>query len=98
MANKEKTLEELYAEMEQAQKAYTAAKKLDEQKKKEEAERKKAELALQKEKRKKEADDAIKKATNLVREYIEDYGSFSIDDDINDLSFLGNLGLLRWFL
>ena len=99
MANKtEKTLEQLKAEAELANQAYRLALQAEEQKKKEEAERKKAELALQKEKRKKETDDAIKKAVNLVQEYIEDYGSFSINDDTNDLSFLGNLGLLRWFL
>lgn len=99
MANKpEKTLEQLKAEAELANQAYRVALQAEEQKKKEEAERKKAELALQKEKRKKEANDAIKNAVNLVQEYIEDYGSFSITDDINDLSFLGNLGLLRWFL
>ena len=99
MANKpEKTLEQLKAEAELAAMAYETAWKAEEKKKKEEADRKKAELALQKEQRKKEVDDAIKKASNLVKEYIEDYGSFSISDDTNDLSFLGNLGLLRWFL
>ena len=98
MANKEKTLEQLKAEAELAAMAYETAWRAEEQKKKEEEKRKKEELALQKENRKKEVDDAISKAVNLVKGYIEDYGSYSINDDINDLSFLGNIGLLRWFL
>ena len=99
MANKpEKTLDQLLEDLKQAQQAYDIARKLDEQKKIEEEEKKKAELALQKDKRKKEVDDTIKKAVNLVQEYIEDYGSFHISDDINDLLFLGNLGFLRWVL
>jgi capsule polysaccharide export protein KpsE/RkpR len=76
MANKEKTLEELRIEAELAKKAYEAAKKLDEQKKKEEAERKKAELALEHDKRKKEVDDAINHAANLIKTYNEDYGTY----------------------
>ena len=43
-------------------------------------------------------DEAIAKAASLIKEYIKDYGSFSIENDINDLSFLGNSRLLRWFL
>ena len=99
MANKpEKTLEQLKAEAELANQAYRLALKAEEQKKKEEAEHKKVELALQKANRKKEVDDAIEKAANLIKKYIEDYGSFSIENDINDLSFLGNSRFLRWFL
>ncbi len=98
MANKEKTLEQLYAEMEQAQMAYNTAKKLEEQKKKEEAERKMAELALEKDKRKKEVDDAVENAVELVKKYIEDYGSFSITDNVNYLSFLFGGKPSRWFL
>jgi uncharacterized protein YigA (DUF484 family) len=78
MANKEKTLEQLQEELIQAQKAYDAAKKFDEQKKKEEAERKKAELALEHDKRKKEVDDAMNHAANLLKAYNEDYGTYVV--------------------
>ena len=86
--SEEKTLEQLQEELKQAQKAFELAKKLAEQKEKEEAERKAAELALAKDKRKQEVDDAINRAIELLKAYNEDYGSYSISDHINDLSFL----------
>lgn len=98
MANEEKTLEQLQEELTRAQKAYYDAKKLDEQKKREEEERKMAELALVKDKRKKEIDDAIDNAVKLIKKYTEDYGSFSITDNINDLSFLFSSKPFGWFL
>lgn len=92
MANKEKTLEQLQEELIQAQKAYDAAKKLDEQKRKEEAERKKAELAAVKEKRKNEIKEAEKHYHDLLRQYIKDYGryedSYSYEDGDDCFSFL----------
>lgn len=88
MAKTEKTLEQLQAELEQAQKAYEVAKKLAEQKAKEEEELKKIELAKAQEARKKEVDDAINRAIALLKAYNEDYGAYSISDHINDLSFL----------
>ena len=77
MANKEKTLEQLQEELIQAQKAYDAAKKLDEQKRKEEADRKKAELAAVKEMRYKEVRDAENKFIELKTAYMNDYGVYS---------------------
>ena len=98
MANKEKTLEQLKAEVELATKAYNLALKAEEQKKKEEEERKKAALAAVKEARKSEVDDAINNAIELLKKYTEDYGSYSITDNINDLSFLFGSKPFRWFL
>lgn len=62
----------------------------------EEEDRKKAELALEKEKRKKEVDDAIKNAKNLLNAYVKDYGSYS------DIYELDDYGLFKspiswWF-
>ena len=71
-----------------AQKAYAAALKAEEQKKKAEEEKKRVELAAEKDKRKKEVDDAIDNAIELLKKYTEDYGSFSITNHVNDLSFL----------
>ncbi len=98
MANKEKTLEQLKAEAELATQAYNLALKAEEQKKREEAERKKAELAAVKEARKSEVDAAINNAIKLLKKYNEDYGSYSITDDINDLSFLFGSKPWKWLL
>lgn len=104
MANKEenKTLEQLKKELAQAQAAYTLAKKLAEQKEKEEAERKRAELAAEKDKRKKEIEEAEKHYHNLIKRFIEDYGSYETsysgkgEDDT--FSFLFGSKPWRWFL
>ena len=99
MANKpEKTLEQLQEELAQAQRAYEIAKKLTEQKEKEEAERKQAVLAAEKEARRSEVEDAINNAIKLLKKYTEDYGSFSITDNVNDLSFLFGSKPWRLFL
>ena len=76
MANKDKTLEQLYEEAIQAQKAYEAAKKLDEQKKQEEVERKRAELELAKEKRIAEIEETASKLETLLTAYNKDYGVY----------------------
>ena len=91
--NENKTLEQLKAELEQAQKAFDAAKKLAEQKEAEEAERKKAELAAEKVKRKKDIEEVESHYINLVRQFIKDYGSYDVsrsynNDDNNFISFL----------
>lgn len=98
MAKTEKTLEQLQAELEQAKKAYDDAKKLDEQKRAAAAELKKLELAKAKETRKKEVTDAINRAIALLKAYTEDYGAYSIGDDIDDLSFLLGSRPWRFFL
>jgi hypothetical protein len=98
MANKEKTLEELKVEVELAQKAYADALRVEEQKKKTAEEKRMAKLAVEKEKRKKEVDDAIDNAIELIKKYIKDYGSFSVTDHVNDLSFLFGSKPWRLFL
>ena len=86
--NEVKTLEQLTEELIQAQRAYDAKKEEIIKKEAEEAKRKKAELALVKDKRKKEVDDAVNHAIELIKAYNEDYGRYSIANYINDLSFL----------
>ena len=98
MAKTEKTLEQLQAELEKAQKAYDDAKKLDEQKRAAAAELKRLELAKVKENRKKEVDDAINRAIDLLKTYIEDYGDYSFGEHLDDLSFLFGSKPWRFFL
>ena len=99
MAKTEKTLEQLQEELAQAQKAFEIAKKLTEQKEKEEAERKRAKLAKVKENRKKEVDDAITHAFELLNAYTEDYGSYNYEegDRIKDFSIVFGRNPFRLF-
>ena len=76
MANKEKTLEQLKAELEQAQTAYEFAVKEAKRKEAEEAERKKAELAAIKEKREAEIMEAESRLEELLVAYNRDYGVY----------------------
>lgn len=91
--NESKTLEQLQKELEQAQEAFDAAKKLAEQKEKEEVELKTAKLAAEKDKRKEEIRAAEQHYRALVKQFIEDYGSYSAtrsydeDDDILSVIF-----------
>lgn len=99
MANKEeKTLEQLKAEAEQAQKAYDDKRKELARKEAEEVERKRLKLVAEKDKRKKEVDDAVSKAIELIKAYNEDYGKYSITDHFNELSFLFGSKPWRFFL
>ena len=100
MAKTEKTLEQLQEELAQAQKAFEIAKKLAEQKEKEEAERKRAELAKVKETRKKEVDDAVAHAFELLNAYTKDYGSYNYEegDHIKDFSIVFGRNPFRLFL
>jgi len=98
MAKTEKTLEQLQEELVKAQKAYDDAKKLDEQKRAAAAELKRLELAKVKENRKKEVDDAISHAIELLKAYTEDYGTYAISEHINDFSFLFGSKPWRFFL
>ena len=75
MAEK-KTLEQLKAEAEKAQKAYDNAMLALAKKEKEEAELKEAKLAAEKEKRRKEIQDLEDKLLELQSAYIRDYGSY----------------------
>lgn len=101
--NENKTLEQLKAELEQAQQAFDAAKKLAEQKEKEETERKRAELAAEKNKRKEEIREAENHYRALVKQFIKDYGSYDAtysydDEDDNLINFLFGSKPWRFFL
>lgn len=100
MAKTEKTLEQLQEELVKAQKAYDDAKKLDEQKRAAAAELKRLELAKVKETRKKEVDDAIAHAFELLSAYTEDYGSYNYEesDHIKDFSIVFGRNPFRLFL
>ena len=99
MANKEeKTLEQLTAEFKQLEKEFNLRKEELARKEAEEAERKKAELVVEKDKRKKEVDDAVSKAIELIKAYNDDYGKYSITDHFNELSFLFGSKPWRFFL
>lgn len=70
----------------------------EDKKKREDEERKKTELALAKEERKKEVEDARKNYQTLLKAYIEDYGSFSINTSSDDwVSIVGNKPWYGWF-
>lgn len=101
--NENKTLEQLKAELEQAQQAFDVAKKLAEQKEKEETERKKAELAAEKNKRKEEIKEAENHYRTLVKQFIKDYGSYDAtysynEEDDNILNFIFGSNPWRFFL
>lgn len=99
MANKEeKTLEQLKEAFEKIQKEGELMRKEIARKEAEEAERKKTILAAEKEARKTEVEDAINNAIKLLKKYTKDYGSFSITDNIDDLSFLFGSKPWRFFL
>ena len=77
MTNKEKkTLEQLKTEADLAQAAYEVAKKEAEKKEFEEMQRKKAKLASEKNDRKEEIKKAKMHYVDLVKKYIDDYGSY----------------------
>lgn len=100
MAKEVKTLEQLEAEYENAKRALNAARELEAKKAAEEAERKRTELAKAKETRKKEVDDAIAHAFELLNAYTEDYGSYNYeeDDHIKDFSIVFGRNPFRFFL
>lgn len=102
-SSEKKSLEQLKAEAEQAQKAYNDAKKEIARKEAEEAERKKEELAAEKNKRKEEIKDAENHCRNLIKQYIKDYGSYDAtysydDEDDNLINFLFGSKPWRFFL
>ena len=97
MAEK-KTLEQLKAEAEKAQKAYDNAKAELIKKEKEEEELKKAKLVAEKVKRKEELENAIKHYQTLMANFIKDYGSYYYEGDDDIYSFLFGSKPWRWFL
>lgn len=86
MSDKKLTTEELAKQVEEARKTFDNLSKQLQEQKKEEEKRKQAELALVKEARKKEVEDALDNYRELVKAYIEDYGSFSINVDTDKWS------------
>ena len=83
---KEFTIEELEAQYKKAEENQKALKEQIEQKKKEEKELKETKLKAEKEARKKEVDEAIEHCTKLLKDYMHDYGIYSIkSDDTNDI-------------
>lgn len=98
MMKNEMTIEELEKEYEKLNKQRDNVSKVLYERKKAEEEKKKAALAAEKDNRKKEVNDAIDNAMKLLKKYTEDYGSFSITDHVNDLSFLFGSKPWRLFL
>lgn len=101
--NEFKTLDQLKAEMEQAQKAYDDAKNEIARKEAEEAKLRKEKLAAEKNKRKEEIKEAENYYRALVKQFIKDYGSYDAtyscneeDDDI--LNFVFGSKPWRFFL
>lgn len=89
--NENKTLEQLQAELEQAQKAYDLMKKEVAQKEAEEVARKKTELAEKKDKRRKEIEEVGRHYHTLIKQFIKDYGSYEYsgkDEDDDIFSFI----------
>lgn len=80
---KEFTIEELEAQYKQAEESRKALMEQIKQKKKEEKEAREAALAKEKAVRKKEVDEAVAKAIDLVRAWTDDFGiySYKSDDD-----------------
>lgn len=80
---KEYTIEELEAQYKLAEEKRNALKQQIEQKKKEEEDLKKAKYDMEKQARKKEVDDAVTKAIELVNAWTNDFGiySYKSDDD-----------------
>ena len=89
MANKKDlTSEELAKACEEAKKNFEELSKQLKKVRQEEEDRRKAELALEKESRKKEVDDAIEKAKDLLEAYVKDYGIYSSEYNSNELGSL----------
>ena len=80
---KEYTIEELEAQYKLAEEKRNSLKQQIEQKKKEEEELKKAKFDMEKSARKKEVDDAVTKAIELLHAWTNDFGvySYKSDDD-----------------
>lgn len=93
----EMTIEELEKEYEKLNKQRDNVSRVLQERKKAEEEKKKAALEAEKTKREKEVKDAINNAIELIKKYTEDYGSFSITDSVNDLSFLFGSKPWRFF-
>jgi hypothetical protein len=80
---KEFTIEELEAQYKQTEESQRALLEQIKQKKKEEREAREAAFAKEKAVRKKEVDDAVTKAIELIRLWTDDFGiySYKSDDD-----------------
>lgn len=87
LTKNEYTVEELEAQYKTAEENQKKLKQQIEQKKKEAKQAREAQLELDKRARKKEVDDAIEKAKELLRAYMTDYGvySYASNNDIFDM-------------
>lgn len=79
MGEDNKSLEQLKVEAEQAKKAYEILQNTIKQKEAEEAELKKAKLESEKEARYKEIEEAGNKLVELIKAYLEDYGTIKLN-------------------
>lgn len=86
-SKKDFTIEELKKMYEDSLKESNTLGEMLRQKEKEEEDRKKAELALNKETRKKELDDAIENARQLLQQWMKDYGSYGFSGNTNESLF-----------
>lgn len=79
MGEENKSLEQLKVEAEQAKQAYEILQNTIKQKEVEEAELKKAKLESEKEARYKEIEEAENKLAELIKAYLEDYGTLKLN-------------------
>lgn len=93
---KEFTIEELEAQYKQAEESQKALMEQIKQKKKEEKEAREAALAKEKAVRKKEVDEAVAKAIDLVRAWTDDFGIYSYKSDDDNSIFSSKFGNWIW--
>ena len=68
----------------------------EDKRRREEEDRKRVELALEKEARKKDVDDALSHCATLLKEYMKDFGTYSLGKNMKDECTLSRL-LPWWF-
>lgn len=92
MESKKKSInvEELSKQYEEAKKNFESIGAQLQLAKKEEEDRRNAQLALEKENRKKEVDEAFQNYNNLLKAYINDYGSYGTTLYADDYNWFPN--------
>lgn len=88
---REKTLEELKKEYEDAQSKYNALKETIKKRETEEAKKKEAALASEKAARRKEIEDKMRELEKLEKAYVNDYGYYSYSSESDPFSYLWHL-------
>ena len=81
---REMTLEELKEKYKVMTEEYNTLSQQIKQKEKEAKDKRRAELEAEKEARQKEIEDAYKKCNVLVKQFIKDYGAFSLQIPVSD--------------